>query len=72
MTEATMTNINQTLEARVREAIRHLRDLPGNLEAEDDPAFTTEQVDFLEKRLYEVRSLLEGENVPRTNEGDRP
>jgi len=57
-----MTNTNETLEARVREAIRQLRDLPDNLEAEDDPAFTTEQANFLEKRLYEVRSLLEGED----------
>jgi len=61
MMEAAMTNTNETLEARVQEAIRQLRDLPGNLEAEDDPAFTTEQVSFLGKRLYEVRSLLEGE-----------
>ena len=48
--------------SRVREAIQQLRDLPGDLEAEDDPAFNTEQVNFLEKRLYEVRSLLEGED----------
>jgi hypothetical protein len=53
-----MTDINITLESRVRDAIRQLRDLPGNLEAEDDPAFTVEQVNFLEKRLYEVRALL--------------
>ncbi len=57
-----MTNTNETLETRVREALRQLRNLPGNLEAEDDPAFTTEQVSFLEKRLYEVRAILEGEN----------
>jgi len=56
-----MTNTNETLELRVREAIRQLRDLPCNLEGEDDPAFTTEQINFLEKRLYEVRLLLEGE-----------
>ena len=57
-----MTDTNITLEARVREAIRQLRDLPGSLEAEDDPAFTVEQVNFLEKRLYKVRALLEGED----------
>jgi hypothetical protein len=57
-----MTDTNITLEARVREAIRQLRDLPDSLEAEDDPAFTVEQVNFLEKRLYEVRALLEGED----------
>jgi hypothetical protein len=55
-----MTDTNITLEARVREAIRQLRDLPGSLEAEDEPAFTVEQVNFLEKRVYEVRALLEG------------
>ncbi len=57
-----MTNTNITLESRVRDAIRQLRDLPDSLEAEDDPAFTVEQVNFLEKRLYEVRALLEGED----------
>ena len=57
-----MTDTNITLESRVHEAIRQLRDLPGSLEAEDDPAFTVEQVNFLEKRLYEVRALLEGED----------
>ena len=57
-----MTDTNITLEARVREAIQQLRDLPDSLEAEDDPAFTVEQVNFLEKRLYEVRALLEGED----------
>jgi len=56
-----MTDTNKTLEARVREAFLLLRDLPGDLEAEDDPVFTTEQVNFLEKRLYEVRALLKGE-----------
>jgi hypothetical protein len=59
-----MTDINDSLAIGVREAIRQLRELPGDLEAEDDPAFTTEQVSFLEKRLYEVRSLLE-EHQPR-------
>jgi hypothetical protein len=58
-----MTDINDSLAIGVREAIRQLRELSGDLEAEDDPAFTTEQVNFLEKRLYEVRSLLE-ENKP--------
>ena len=57
-----MTDTNITLEPRVREAIQQLRDLPDSLEAEDDPAFTVEQVNFLEKRLYEVRALLEGED----------
>jgi len=57
-----MTDTNVTLESRVHDAIRQLRDLPGSLEAEDDPAFTVEQVNFLEKRLYEVRALLEGED----------
>jgi hypothetical protein len=57
-----MTDTNITLEARVREAIQQLRDLPDSLEAEDDPPFTVEQVNFLEKRLYEVRALLEGED----------
>jgi hypothetical protein len=57
-----MIDTNITLEPRVREAIQQLRDLPDNLESEDDPAFTVEQVDFLEKRLYEVRALLEGED----------
>src|SRR5271157_759618 len=55
----TMTDINDSLAIGVREAVRQLRELPGDLEAEDEPAFTTEQVNFLEKRLYEVRSLLE-------------
>jgi hypothetical protein len=57
-----MTDTTITLEARVCKAIRQLRDLPGSLEAEDDPAFTIEQVNFLEKRLYEVRALLEDED----------
>jgi hypothetical protein len=57
-----MTDTNVTLEARVRDAIRQLRDLPDSLQAEDDPAFTVDQVNFLEKRLYEVRALLEGEH----------
>jgi hypothetical protein len=57
-----MTDTTITLEARVCEAIRQLRDLPGSLEAEDEPAFTVEQVNFLEKRLYKVRALLEGED----------
>jgi hypothetical protein len=57
--EAAMTNTIEALEASVRKALRQLRDLPGDLEAEDDPAFTTEQVSFLEKRLYEVRVILE-------------
>ena len=57
-----MTDTAITLEARVRDAIRQLRDLPDSLQAEDDPAFTVEQVNFLEKRLYEVRALLEGED----------
>jgi len=57
-----MTDTNITLEPRVREAVRQLRDLPGSLEAEDEPDFTVEQVNFLEKRLYEVRALLEGED----------
>ncbi len=56
-----MTDTIITLESRIHEAIRKLRDLPGSLEAEDDPAFTIEQVNFLEKRLYEVRAILEGE-----------
>jgi hypothetical protein len=57
-----MTDTTITLEARVREAVRQLRDLSDSLEAEDEPAFTVEQVNFLEKRLYEVRALLEGED----------
>ena len=57
-----MIDTNITLEPRVREAIRQLRDLPGCLETEDEPAFTVEQVNFLEKRLYEVRALLEGKD----------
>jgi len=47
---------------RFWEALRQLRDFPASLETEDDPAFTTEQVNFPEKRLYEVRSLLEGDD----------
>ena len=54
-----MIDTNHLLAASVRQALRLLRDLPGDLEAEDDPAFTTEQVNFLEKRLYEARTLLE-------------
>lgn len=57
-----MTDTNITRELRVSDAIRQLRDLPDSLEAEDEPAFTVEQVNFLEKRLYEVRAILEGEN----------
>jgi hypothetical protein len=57
-----MTDTHITLEPRVREAVRQLRDLPDSLEAEDDPAFTVEQVNFLEKRLYGMRALLEGED----------
>jgi hypothetical protein len=57
-----MSDTTITLESRVHEAIRQLRDLPGSLEAEDDPTFTVEQVNLLEKRLYEVRALLEGED----------
>src|SRR5580693_1160537 len=59
MKEAAMTDINDSLAIGIREAIRRLRELPGDLEAEDDPAFTTDQVNFLEKRLYEVRALLD-------------
>jgi hypothetical protein len=58
--EAVMTTLKDML--RVREALRLLRNLPASLESEDDPAFTADQVNFLEKRLYEVRSLLEGED----------
>ena len=65
-----MTDTTITLEARICEAIRQLRDLPGSLEAEDDPAFTVEQVNFLEKRLYEVRALLEGEDRSQLYVGD--
>ena len=54
-----MTNVTDPLAARVREALRQLREFPGNIEAEDDPAFTTEQVNYLEKRLFEVRALLD-------------
>lgn len=57
-----MTNATDTLELRVLEAIRWLRDLPRDLKAADNPAFTAEQVSFLEKRLHELRSLLEGED----------
>ena len=57
-----MTDTTTMLESRVHEAIRQLRDLPGSLETEDDPAFTVEQINFLEKRLYEVRTLLAGED----------
>src|SRR5258708_522233 len=54
-----MTDTNLLLADSIREALRRLRDLPRDLEAEDDPAFTAEQVNFLEKRLYEVRAILE-------------
>lgn len=57
-----MSYTTNTLETRVRQAIRQLCNLPGNLEAEDDPAFSTEQVNLLEKRLYEACSLLQGED----------
>jgi hypothetical protein len=67
----TDTDTKKTLDDRVREALRLLRDLPGDLETEDDPAFTTEQVNFLEKRLYEVRAVLEGDNRSLTC-GDAP
>jgi hypothetical protein len=56
-----MTNNTDLSDARVGEALRQLRDLPGNLESEDDPPFSTEQVNFLEKRLYEIRALLDGD-----------
>jgi hypothetical protein len=59
-----MTDNTDSLATCIREAIRQLRDLPGTIEAEDDPAFTTEQVNYLEKRLYEVRSLLETARPP--------
>jgi len=62
-----MTDANLLLADSIREALRQLRDLPGDLEAEDDPAFTVEQVGFLEKRLYEVRALLEAAQL-----GDGP
>ena len=54
-----MTDTNLSLADSIRKALRQLRGLPGELEAADDPAFTAEQVNFLEKRLYEVRALLE-------------
>jgi hypothetical protein len=39
--------------------IRHrLDDLVAEIESEDDPAFTPEQVDLLEKRFYELGELL--------------
>jgi hypothetical protein len=59
-----MTDTNVALESRIREAIRQLHDLPDSLEAENEPAFTVEQVNFLEKRLYEVRALLAGDDQP--------
>jgi hypothetical protein len=59
-----MTGTNITLESRVRDAIQQLRDLPDSLAAEDDPAFTVEQVNFLEKRLYEMRAILTADDQP--------
>jgi len=35
-----------------------LDDLLGEIESEDNPAFTPDQVNFLEKRFYEIRELL--------------
>ena len=52
-----MTNAN-LLALRLRRAFRRLHDLPEEIEAEDDPAFSTAQVDYLEKRLAEVRFLF--------------
>jgi len=59
-----MTYCHDFTQLQLRQALRLLRDTPEELRAEDDPAFTTEQVNFLEKRLYEVRSLLEGLTDP--------
>ncbi len=55
-----MTYCHDFTQMQLRQALRLLRDLPEDVQAEDDPAFTTEQVNLLEKRLFEVRSLLEG------------
>lgn len=54
-----MTDITESLTTRVCEAIRQLRDLPDELESEDIPTFTVEQLNFLEKRFYEIRAILD-------------
>jgi hypothetical protein len=43
---------------RLRRIRRRLDDLLAEIESEDDPAFTPEQVNFLEKRFYELGELL--------------
>jgi hypothetical protein len=43
---------------RLRRIRRRLDDLLAEIESEDDPAFTPDQVNFLEKRFYELGELL--------------
>jgi hypothetical protein len=53
-----MTNNPIPTGGRLRRIRLRLDDLLAEIESEDDPAFTPDQVNFLEKRIYEVRELL--------------
>ena len=53
-----MTNNAIPTGGRLRRIRLRLDYLLGEIETEDDPAFTPSQVRYLEKRFYEVRELL--------------
>jgi hypothetical protein len=53
-----MTNNSIPTAARLRRIRLRLEDLLGEIAVEDDPAFTPDQVSFLEKRFYEIGELL--------------
>lgn len=43
---------------------RLLRNLLDELEGSGDPSFTPEQIDLLERRIFEIREALTGESPP--------
>jgi hypothetical protein len=43
---------------RCHRLLRRLRELPEELECECDPAFTANQINFLERRFAEMRLIL--------------
>lgn len=53
-----MTNHPLQTAGRFRLIRLRLDDLLGEIEAENDPVFTPDQVNFLEKRFYEIKQLL--------------
>lgn len=60
MTQPDMTNALRNL---IR---RKLADLLDEVMASDDPSFTTEQVELLEKRFFEIGQDIEEASLPNT------